>query len=173
MPDSISPRPATDPAQQEMILAAVDKFLERDVAPYAHALEAKDEYPHEIVERMKELGLFGATIGEEWGGLGLDVSTYTKIVERVSAVWMSVSGIFNSHLIMAAAVERFGTEDQKSATCRVSPPVSCGRHRADRTGRRHRPARHSHTGRKIRRWIRAERHQNLDLQLDPGQIWRS
>ena len=113
MPDSISPRPATDPAQQEMILAAVDKFLERDVAPYAHALEAKDEYPHEIVERMKELGLFGATIGEEWGGLGLDVSTYTKIVERVSAVWMSVSGIFNSHLIMAAAVERFGTEDQK------------------------------------------------------------
>ena len=113
MPDSISPRPATDPAQQEMILAAVDKFLERDVAPHAHALEAKDEYPHEIVERMKELGLFGATIGEEWGGLGLDVSTYTKIVERVSAVWMSVSGIFNSHLIMAAAVERFGTEDQK------------------------------------------------------------
>ena len=113
MPDSISPRPATDPAQQEMILAAVDKFLERDVVPYAHALEAKDEYPHEIVERMKELGLFGATIGEEWGGLGLDVSTYTKIVERVSAVWMSVSGIFNSHLIMAAAVERFGTEDQK------------------------------------------------------------
>ena len=95
MPDSISPRPATDPAQQEMILAAVDKFLERDVAPYAHALEAKDEYPHEIVERMKELGLFGATIGEEWGGLGLDVSTYTKIVERVSAVWMSVSGIYN------------------------------------------------------------------------------
>ncbi|MGB1005610.1 MAG: acyl-CoA dehydrogenase family protein [Thalassobaculaceae bacterium] len=113
MPDSIAPRPATDPAQQEMILAAIDKFLERDVAPYAHDLEAKDEYPHEIVERMKELGLFGATIGEEWGGLGLDVSTYTMIVERVSAVWMSVSGIFNSHLIMAAAVERFGTEDQK------------------------------------------------------------
>ena len=113
MPDSIAPRPATDPAQQEMILAAVDKFLERDVAPYAHDLEAKDEYPHDIVERMKELGLFGATIGEEWGGLGLDVATYTKIVERVSAVWMSVSGIFNSHLIMAAAVERFGTEEQK------------------------------------------------------------
>lgn len=123
MPDSISPRPATDPAQQEMILAAVDKFLERDVAPYAHALEAKDEYPHEIVERMKELGLFGATIGEEWGGLGLDVSTYTKIVERVSAVWMSVSGIFNSHLIMAAAVERFGTEDQKK---RYLPPFATG-----------------------------------------------
>ena len=113
MPDDLSTRPPTDPAQQELILAAVDKFLERDVVPYAHDLEARDEYPFEIVEQMKKLGLFGATIGEEWGGLGLDVSTYSKIVERVSAVWMSVSGIFNSHLIMAAAVERFGTEDQK------------------------------------------------------------
>ena len=113
MPDNLSTRPPTDPAQQELILAAVDKFLERDVIPYAHDLEARDEYPFEIVEQMKKLGLFGATIGEEWGGLGLDVSTYSKIVERVSAVWMSVSGIFNSHLIMAAAVERFGTEDQK------------------------------------------------------------
>ena len=113
MPDNLSTRPPTDPAQQELILAAVDKFLERDVVPYAHDLEARDEYPFEIVEQMKKLGLFGATIGEEWGGLGLDVSTYSKIVERVSAVWMSVSGIFNSHLIMAAAVERFGSEDQK------------------------------------------------------------
>lgn len=113
MPDNIATRAPTDPAEQELILAAVDKFLERDVIPYAHDLEARDEYPFEIVEQMKKLGLFGATIGEEWGGLGLDVSTYSKIVERVSAVWMSVSGIFNSHLIMAAAVERFGTEGQK------------------------------------------------------------
>ena len=113
MPDNIATRAPTDPAEQELILAAVDKFLERDVIPYAHDLEARDEYPFEIVEQMKKLGLFGATIGEEWGGLGLDVSTYSKFVERVSAVWMSVSGIFNSHLIMAAAVERFGTEDQK------------------------------------------------------------
>lgn len=99
--------------QDRMILDAVDQFLERHVRPVAHDLEAKDAYPHEIVERMKELGLFGATIGEEYGGLGLSASTYTKIVERVSAVWMSVSGIFNSHLIMAQAVERAGTEEQK------------------------------------------------------------
>ena len=98
---------------ERMILDAVDQFLERHVRPVAHDLEAKDQYPHEIVERMKELGLFGATIGEDYGGLGLSASTYTKIVERVSAVWMSVSGIFNSHLIMAQAVERAGTEEQK------------------------------------------------------------
>jgi alkylation response protein AidB-like acyl-CoA dehydrogenase len=101
-----------DPDEQ-LILDAVDRFLERDVRPVARALELADEYPEQIVERMKELGLFGATIGERYGGLGLPASTYARIVERVSAVWMSVSGIFNSHLIMCAAIEKFGTEEQK------------------------------------------------------------
>ncbi len=99
---------------ESMILDSVDRFLQRDVRPVAHELEASDTYPAEIVEKMKDLGLFGATIAQEYGGLGLPATTYAKIVERVSAVWMSVSGIFNSHLIMAAAVERFGTDDQKS-----------------------------------------------------------
>jgi alkylation response protein AidB-like acyl-CoA dehydrogenase len=100
--------------QERMILDSVDRFLERDVAPYAHDLEAEDTYPQEIVDKMIDMGLFGATIGVEYGGLGLSASTYAKIVERVSTVWMSVSGIFNSHLIMAATVERAGTEEQKA-----------------------------------------------------------
>jgi len=98
---------------EALILEAVDRFLAREVAPHAHELEAADTYPRAIVEQMKELGLFGATIDPEYGGLGLSAVTYAKIVERVSAVWMSVSGIFNSHLIMAAAVQRFGAEAQK------------------------------------------------------------
>ena len=98
---------------EAMILDAVDRFLAREVAPHVHDLEAADTYPRAIVEHMKELGLFGATIDPDYGGLGLSAITYAKIVERVSAVWMSVSGIFNSHLIMAAAVQRFGTEAQK------------------------------------------------------------
>ena len=105
--------PAISREVEETILDAVDKFLERDVRPHVLRLEHADEYPHEIVEGMKELGLFGAIIPEEYGGLGLPSSTYAKIVERVSAVWMSLSGIFNSHLIMSAAVVRFGTEEQK------------------------------------------------------------
>ena len=113
MSDASSPSVVSGSEEERMILDAVDRFLERDVTPYAHDLEAKDEYPIEIVEKMKELGLFGATIGADYGGLGLSASTYTKIVERVSRVWMSVSGIFNSHLIMAQAVERAGTEEQK------------------------------------------------------------
>ena len=99
--------------QERLILDSVDRFLERDVKPYVRELEATDTYPGEIVEKMKALGLFGATIAPEHGGLGLSTTTYAKIVERVSAVWMSVAGIFNSHLIMAAAVQRFGTEAQR------------------------------------------------------------
>jgi alkylation response protein AidB-like acyl-CoA dehydrogenase len=104
---------STDAEQDRLILDSVGRFLEREVRPHVHALEHDDIYPEDIVEGMKALGLFGATIGAEYGGLGLSATTYAKIVEIVSTVWMSLSGIFNSHLIMAAAVERFGTAAQK------------------------------------------------------------
>ena len=96
-----------------MILDAVDRFLEREVAPVAQKLEHADEWPAAIVEQMKEMGLFGCIIDREYGGLGLSASTYAKIIERISRVWMSVSGIINSHLIMASCVQRAGTEEQK------------------------------------------------------------
>jgi len=99
--------------EENMILDAVDKFLETDVRPYAHDLEGRDEYPSEIVEKMKALGLFGCLIAPEYGGLGLSSTTYAKIIERISAVWMSVAGIVNSHVIMASAVQRNGTPKQK------------------------------------------------------------
>ncbi len=99
--------------QERPILDAVDRFLEREVRPVVHALEAADTYPTAIVEKLKALGLFGATIAPEFGGLGLPAVTYAKIVEHMSAVWMSVPGFFNSHLIMAAAVERYGIDEQK------------------------------------------------------------
>ncbi len=99
--------------QESVIFGSIDRFLERDVAPYVQKLEHDDEYPADMVERMRELGLFGATIPSAYGGLGLSAVLYARIVERISRVWMSLTGIFNSHLIMAAAVERFGTEVQK------------------------------------------------------------
>ena len=108
-----APDTAQTDDQEGLVLDSVARFLDRDVKPYVHALERDDIYPEEIVERMKELGLFGAVIRPEYGGLGLSCSTYAKIVERVSTVWMSLSGIFNSHLIMASAVQRFGTEAQR------------------------------------------------------------
>jgi alkylation response protein AidB-like acyl-CoA dehydrogenase len=100
--------------QTELILNTIDKWLERDVKPHVLRLDHADEYPHNMVEQMKEFGLFGATIPEEFGGLGLSATTYAKIVERISVVWMSLSGIINSHLIMAACVTRMGTQEQKT-----------------------------------------------------------
>jgi alkylation response protein AidB-like acyl-CoA dehydrogenase len=95
------------------ILEAVDRFLDREVKPHVARLEHDGIWPAEIVAGMAELGLFGATIGPGHGGLGLSALTYARIVERVARVWMSLAGIFNSHLIAAAAVERFGTEAQR------------------------------------------------------------
>jgi alkylation response protein AidB-like acyl-CoA dehydrogenase len=99
---------------ERLVLATLDKFLDAEVRPHVHALEHDDVYPAEIVEKMKEMGLFGCTIAPEYGGLGLSTSTYAKIVERMSALWMSISGIVNSHLIMAMVVQRNGTAEQKA-----------------------------------------------------------
>jgi alkylation response protein AidB-like acyl-CoA dehydrogenase len=96
-----------------LILDSIDAFLARDVAPFVHKLEHDDIYPEAIVARMRELGLFGATIAPNYGGLGLPCATYAEIVERIARVWMSLTGIFNSHLIMSAIVQRNGTEAQR------------------------------------------------------------
>ena len=104
--------PASD-EQETLVLGSIDRFLERDVRPVARALEAADTYPAVIVEKLRALGLFGATIAPEYGGLGLPVLTYARIIERISAVWMSISGLVNSHLIMASAVQRFGSDELK------------------------------------------------------------
>ena len=100
-------------ADERQMLDAISRWLERDVRPKVRDLERDDVYPDDMVEQMKELGLFGATIPQEYGGLGLPATTYSKIVVTIAEVWMSLTGIFNSHLIMATAVARFGTEAQK------------------------------------------------------------
>jgi len=99
--------------EDQAFVDAIEVWAEKELRPVAKRFDHADEYPHEIVEQMKELGLFGATIGQEYGGLGLSAWTYAQIVVKVASVWMAPSGIFNSHLIMAAAIERDGTEAQK------------------------------------------------------------
>ena len=95
------------------ILDAIERWVEREVRPIAREFDQADRYPDELVEQMKELGLFGATIGTQYGGLGLSASTYARVVARICRVWMAPTGIFNSHLIMASCVERAGTDAQK------------------------------------------------------------
>jgi alkylation response protein AidB-like acyl-CoA dehydrogenase len=106
--------PAAKAEFETEILDVIEKWLARDVRPHVLKFDHADEYPHEMVEQMKALGLFGATIPQEYGGLGLSATTYAKIVEKIAESWMSLSGIFNSHLIMAACVARMGTPAQKA-----------------------------------------------------------
>ena len=96
------------------ILDSISNWVEKEVRPVAQRFDQADEYPHALVEQMKELGLFGATISPDYGGLGLPARTYARIVIKVASAWMAPSGIFNSHLIMASAIERFGTPEQKA-----------------------------------------------------------
>ena len=103
-------RPQT-PTNQ--ILALVREFVRREVAPRAAAHDRDDTYPHELVEQMQELGLFGITVPEEYGGLGLDHRTFAMIFEELSKGWMSITGILGTHSVMAYVLSHFGTEEQK------------------------------------------------------------
>jgi alkylation response protein AidB-like acyl-CoA dehydrogenase len=114
-------------SDQQEFVDAVDTWVEKELRPVARKYDLADEYPQDIVDQMKELGLFGATISEEYGGLGLSAWTYAQITMKVASVWMAPSGIFNSHLIVASAIERNGTEEQKR---KYLPIMATGEFRA-------------------------------------------
>jgi alkylation response protein AidB-like acyl-CoA dehydrogenase len=98
---------------QSEILSTVHSFVDKEVIPHAQELEHSDTYPTEIVEGMKKMGLFGLTIPEEYGGLGESLLTYALVVEEIARGWMSVSGVINTHFIVAHMISRHGTEAQK------------------------------------------------------------
>ncbi|MFJ8738884.1 acyl-CoA dehydrogenase family protein [Embleya sp. NPDC127516] len=99
---------------QREILATVRTFVDKEIIPVATELEHRDEYPAEIVEGMKAMGLFGLMIPEEYGGLGESLLTYALVVEEIARGWMSVSGIINTHFIVAYMIKQHGTDEQKA-----------------------------------------------------------
>lgn len=109
--------------EQRQIIELVRRFVDREILPVAGELERRDEYPTEIVEGLKELGIFGLTIPEEYGGLGESLLTYALVVEELSRGWMSVSGVVNTHFIVAYMVLRHGTEEQRR---RYLPRMAAG-----------------------------------------------
>jgi alkylation response protein AidB-like acyl-CoA dehydrogenase len=111
---------------REEIVSTVRRFVEREVLPVASELEHRNEYPQALVDRMKEFGLFGATIPQEYGGLGLDVTTYAMVVEELCRGWMSLSGVLNTHLMLAYMLRTHGTEEQRQ---RYLPGMARGEHR--------------------------------------------
>ena len=104
---------ATPTDVQAELVETIRRFVEREVVPVASQLDHDNEYPHALVARMTELGLFGATIPTEYGGLGLDFTTYAMMIEELCVGWMSLSGILNTHLLLAYMIRMQGTDDQK------------------------------------------------------------
>jgi alkylation response protein AidB-like acyl-CoA dehydrogenase len=112
---------------QKAIIEMVRQFVDEQIIPNAEHYDATDEFPEPIVEQMKELGLFGVTIPEEYGGMGLDLTTYTMIVEELSRGWISISGVVNTHFIGSYLLMKFGTDEQKE---RLLPKMATGEIRA-------------------------------------------
>jgi len=105
------------------VVDAVREFVQRDVLPVASALEHADAYPHDLVARMRELGLFGALIPREYGGLGLDVTSYARVIEEICRGFMSLAGVINSHTMAALIVLHNGTDEQRT---RLLPRFASG-----------------------------------------------
>ncbi len=120
--------PATDMTdEQKAITDMVRQFADEQILPNAEHYDHEDEFPEPIVEQMKELGLFGVTIPEEYGGMGLDLTTYVMIVEELSRGWISISGIINTHFIGSYLLMKYGNDEQKE---KYLPRMATGEIRA-------------------------------------------
>ena len=108
---------------QQEILSTVRTFVDKEIIPHAQELEHADAYPQEIVDGLKDLGIFGLTIPEEYGGLGESLLTYALVVEEIARGWMSVSGVINTHFIVAYMVMQHGTQEQRD---RLLPRMATG-----------------------------------------------
>ena len=113
--------------EQRAITEMVRQFVDEQIIPNAEHYDHEDEFPGPIVEQMKELGLFGVTIPEEFGGMGLDLTTYAMIVEELSRGWISISGVVNTHFIGSYLLMKFGTDEQKES---FLPKMATGELRA-------------------------------------------
>src|SRR4051795_6290069 len=113
--------------EQKAIIEMVRQFVDEQIIPQAEHYDAADEFPEPIVEQMKELGLFGVTIPEAYGGMQLDLTTYAMIVEELSRGWISISGVINTHFIGSYLLMKFGSEEQRE---RLLPRMASGELRA-------------------------------------------
>lgn len=109
--------------EEEQIVSLVREFARKEIKPIAHEYEAEDRYPHTLVAKMKEMGLFGLTVPEEYGGIGLSVTAYARVFEEISKVWMSVAGILGTHGIVTHCIKTYGTDEQKQ---RYLPALATG-----------------------------------------------
>ncbi|MBM3960150.1 MAG: acyl-CoA dehydrogenase [SAR202 cluster bacterium] len=119
--------PVASAEARAQILSAVREFVRKDVVPVAARHDRDDSYPTELVDQMADMGLFGITIPEQYGGLGLDYTTYAMVFEELSKGWLSISGPIGTHSILSFAINKYGTEDQKQS---FLPRMAAGELRA-------------------------------------------
>jgi alkylation response protein AidB-like acyl-CoA dehydrogenase len=113
-------------AEQELIVGTVRKFVDNEVIPVASAMEHRNEYPHDLVDQMKRMGLFGLNVAEEYGGIGVDTTTLARVFEEISRGWLGLAGIIGTHSVMCDVVAGFGTDEQKR---RFLPGMASGEQR--------------------------------------------
>ena len=99
--------------EQRTMVSTIREFVDKDVFPVVSYYDHADEYPQPLVDTMQEMGLFGLTIPEEYGGLGLDLVTYALVIKELSRGWISLSGVINTHFMAAWMINEYGTEEQK------------------------------------------------------------
>jgi alkylation response protein AidB-like acyl-CoA dehydrogenase len=112
--------------EQELIISTVRKFVAKEVIPVASEMEHRDEYPHDLVRQMREMGLFGLNVPEEYGGAGVEATTFAMVFEEVSRGWLGLAGVIGTHSVMCDVVVRFGTDEQKR---RFLPAMASGEKR--------------------------------------------
>ena len=113
-------------ADRELIVNTVRRFVRNEVIPVASAMEHRNEYPHDLVAQMREMGLFGLNIPEEYGGADVDTTTFAMIFEEISLGWLGLAGVIGTHSVMCDVVARFGTAEQKT---RFLPSMATGERR--------------------------------------------
>lgn len=118
--------PGSIKEESELIVATVRRFVDKEVIPVASRMEHADEYPHDLVRQMKEMGLFGLTVPEEYGGSAVDTVTYARVFEELARGWLALGGVLGGHSVMCDVVARFGTEEQKR---RLLPGMASGEKR--------------------------------------------
>jgi len=113
-------------SEQKLILATVQRFVDKEVMPVASGLEHRNEYPHELVAEMRRMGLFGLNVPEEFGGAGLDYTTFAMIFEELARGWLGLAGVIGTHSVLCDVLNRFGTAEQKR---RFLPGLASGERR--------------------------------------------
>jgi alkylation response protein AidB-like acyl-CoA dehydrogenase len=112
--------------EQQLIVATVRQFVDREVLPVASAMEHRNEYPHELVAQMRKMGLFGLNVPEEYGGAGVDYATFAMVFEELSKGWLGLAGVLGTHSVLCDVLIRFGTDEQKQ---RYLPGLASGERR--------------------------------------------